>query len=169
MRRLLIPCPGKHAVTDHQPSSCSPFGTRLTSICTATIASVDAGPTDVGDAHRKVSVRAARRPTFLRRGCRCAALGGTVKRAPAVCVSSSPTTSTPCSSSAPTILSQSTSSTRPCFFRPHDEDREADLEPPDVPCSQAWTRVRFRTAVGAIGCIILDLRSWMMPKGLRRR
>jgi hypothetical protein len=76
-----------------------------------------AGPTDVGDAHRKVSVRAARRPTFYGAGARCAALGRTVQRAPAASVSASATTSTPCSSSAPTNLSQ-TSSTRLWCFRP---------------------------------------------------
>jgi hypothetical protein len=56
---------------DRTGSPMTGAGTWLTSICTATIPvrpSVDAGPTDVGDAHREVSVRSAQRPHVLRRG-----------------------------------------------------------------------------------------------------
>jgi hypothetical protein len=63
-------------------------GTRLTIICTATIPSVDAGATDVGDAHRKVSVRAARHPTFYGAVPLCCARWN--QRAPAARVSSFP-------------------------------------------------------------------------------
>jgi hypothetical protein len=54
-------------------------GTRLTSICTATIPSIDAGPTDVGDAHLEVSVRSAQRPTSYGAVSLCSP-GSTVQR-----------------------------------------------------------------------------------------
>jgi hypothetical protein len=115
--------------------------------------------------HTAKSPRVAQRPTFYGAAPWCA-LGGTVQRARAACVTSSATTSTPRSSSAPTIPSESTSSTRPCCFRPRDEDRAADLQPPDVPCSQAWTRVRFRTVVGRNRLHHHFGSKELMPKGL---
>jgi hypothetical protein len=60
----MLPLFLSNTVAVHLDQPTSPLGTGLTSICTATIPSVDAGPTDVGDAHREVSVRAAQRPTF---------------------------------------------------------------------------------------------------------
>jgi hypothetical protein len=66
-------------------------------------------------------------------------------------------TSTPCRSSAPTILSQSQEFHAALLLPASWEDRAADLEPPDVPCSQAWTRVRFRTG----GVPLLGRRRWL--------
>jgi hypothetical protein len=98
---------------------------------------------------------------------RCAALSGTVQPHRRCASRPRPQLRRHAARAQPTILSQSTSSTRPCRFRARDEDRAADLEPPNVPRSQAWTRVRFRTARGRAWLHHLDsLGSWLMPKGL---
>jgi hypothetical protein len=110
-------------------------GTRLTSICTATIASVDAGPTDVDDTHRKGSVRAAQRPTFYGAVPLCFARRNRPTRTGGVrLVLGHDFDATQLERDDDPLPEHEFHAAMPCCFRPRDEDRAADLEPPDVPC-----------------------------------